>query len=199
MSPMTDAQPPPVTAPGTPPDVTHVLRRFAWLPLLAGVWAVIAGILTVVWPGGTVLAIAVILGVYLVIEGPTQIAHGIALRGHTREWWLLLLRGVADLVLGVITLVWPGITVTVLALIFGIELLLVGGFEIGAAFHARASRGQRGWYLGQGVVAMLIGIVTLVWPHVTVLALALLFGFFLIYLGVILVGGAMRLRRAARA
>jgi uncharacterized membrane protein HdeD (DUF308 family) len=178
------------------PATADAIRRSSWIPLLVGIWAVIAGVLTIVWPGGTVLALAVIFGVFLVIAGPMQIVHALRLRGHAREWWLLLLRGIADLALGVLTLVWPGITVLVLALLFGVELLLLGGLETAAAFQARVARHDWGWYLARGLVAVAIGIVTIVWPDITVFALALLLGFFLVYFGVVLALGAMQLRRA---
>ena len=173
----------------------HAIRRAAWVPLLLGIWAIIAGIVTIAWPGGTVLALAVIFGVFLVIAGPLQIAHALQIRDHAREWWLLMLRGVASLALGVITLVWPGITVWALALLFGVEFLLLGGFETAAAFHARTAGRDWAWYLARGLAAIAVGIVTIAWPGITVFALALLLGFFLVYFGVMLLLGATTLRR----
>src|SRR5438105_13328864 len=82
------------------PATADAIRRSSWMPLLLGVWAVIAGVLTIVWPGNTVLALAVIWGVFLVIAGPMQIAHALAVRSHAREWWLLLVRGGATVALG---------------------------------------------------------------------------------------------------
>jgi uncharacterized membrane protein HdeD (DUF308 family) len=178
------------------PATAAAIRRSSWMPLLLGVWAVLAGILTIIWPGSTVLALAIIFGVFLVIAGPMQIVHAVQLRGHAREWWLLLVRGVADLALGVLTLVWPGITVLVLALLFGIELLLLGGFETAAAIQARPVRRDWTWYLARGLVAIGLGIVTVAWPGITVFALALLLGFALIYLGVVLIFAATQLRQS---
>ena len=178
------------------PATADVIRRSSWIPLLVGIWAVAAGILTIVWPGGTVLALAIIFGVFLVIAGPMNIWHALQLRGHAREWWLLLLRGVADLALGVLTLVWPGITVLVLALLFGVELLLLGGFETAAAIQVRGAQRDWSWYLARGLVAIAVGIVTIAWPDITVFALALLLGIFLVYFGIVMIVGAAQLRRS---
>jgi uncharacterized membrane protein HdeD (DUF308 family) len=182
---------------GVDPASAEQIRHLAWLPLLAGVWALVAGLLTIVWPGGTVLALAIILGVYLVISGPTRIVHALRLRGRAPEWGWLLLHGVADLLLGIVTLVWPGITVFALALLLGIELVLFGVFEIAAALRVRGARPEWGWYLATGIVAALVGITTLVWPDITVFALAMLLGFCLVYLGIALIAGSVRLRRLA--
>ncbi len=178
------------------PVTANAIRRSSWVPLVLGICAVVAGILTIVWPGSTVLALAVILGVFLVVAGPLQIIHAMQLRGHAREWWLLLLRGVASLALGVLTLVWPDITVWALALLFGVELLLLGGFETAAGLHARSEGRDWAWYLARGLAAIAVGIVTIAWPGITVLALALLLGFFLVYFGIVLIMGATQLRRS---
>jgi uncharacterized membrane protein HdeD (DUF308 family) len=84
----------------------------------------------------------------------------------------------------------------VLALLFGVELLLLGGFETAAAFAARGARRDWSWYLARGLVAIAVGIVTVVWPDITVFALALLLGIFLVYFGILMIAGAIQLRRS---
>jgi uncharacterized membrane protein HdeD (DUF308 family) len=172
------------------------LERASWLPMLAGIWALLAGILAIVWPGGTVLALAIILGVYLLVAGTTRLAHALQWRGGGHGRLLLAVHGVLDVILGILTLVWPGITVTVLALIVGIDLLFFGGFALAAAFDERHAGGGPGWYLAAGISSLVVGIVTIVWPGITVYALAMLLGIVLVWLGVVLVLGAMRLRHA---
>jgi uncharacterized membrane protein HdeD (DUF308 family) len=164
--------------------------------MLAGIWALLAGILAIVWPGGTVLALAIILGVYLLVAGTTRLAHALQWRGGGHGRLLLAVHGVLDVILGILTLVWPGITVTVLALIVGIDLLFFGGFALAAAFDERHAGGGPGWYLAAGISSLVVGIVTIVWPGITVFALAMLLGIVLVWLGVVLVLGAMRLRHA---
>ena len=173
------------------------LERASWLAMLVGIWALLAGVLTIVWPGGTVLALAIILGVYLLVAGTTRLLHALQWRGETHRRLLLAIHGVLDVTLGILTLVWPGITVTVLALVLGIELLFFGGFALAAAFEARHAGAGTGWYLAAGISSLVVGIVTIVWPGITVFALAMLLGFGLVWLGVVLVLGGMRLRHAA--
>ncbi|RIK43843.1 MAG: hypothetical protein DCC55_04665 [Chloroflexi bacterium] len=46
-----------------------------------------------------------------------------------RNWWLLLIRGVLAVIFGILALVWPGITLAVLVLLFGAYALVDGIFE----------------------------------------------------------------------
>lgn len=50
-----------------------------------------------------------------------------------RNWWLFLLRGVAALIFGVLSLVWPGISLATLILLFGAYALVDGAFALAAA------------------------------------------------------------------
>ncbi|WP_229899545.1 DUF308 domain-containing protein, partial [Streptomyces capoamus] len=49
-------------------------------------------------------------------------------------WQILLTMGLATIALGVIALVWPGATLRVLGILFGVYLLATGVFQLAAAF-----------------------------------------------------------------
>ena len=59
-----------------------------------------------------------------------------------RYWWLILLRGIAAIIFGVLAFVWPGITLVTLVLLFGAYTLVDGVLALGqrswAAMSARA-------------------------------------------------------------
>jgi len=50
-----------------------------------------------------------------------------------RNWWLVLLRGLCAIVFGVLTLLWPGLSLLTLVLLYGVFALFDGGLAIGAA------------------------------------------------------------------
>ena len=64
----------------------------------------------------------------------TQLAH---------SWWSLVLRGVAGILVGLTTFVWPGITFGALVLLFGAYALIDGILGLSGAF--RASRAHSRW------------------------------------------------------
>src|SRR6266567_2956132 len=88
-------------------SVTRVDLRRSWGFVLAlGIASLLAGLLTIVWPGATILALAIVLGVFLLFAGGAEIGWSIAER-HTDGWRLILFRGIVDLIAGIVVLAWP--------------------------------------------------------------------------------------------
>jgi uncharacterized membrane protein HdeD (DUF308 family) len=63
-----------------------------------------------------------------------------AVDSFSRSWTLLLLRGVATLALGIAILVWPDLTIEVVAVLFGAYLVLFGCLEITYSFRVRKAK-----------------------------------------------------------
>jgi uncharacterized membrane protein HdeD (DUF308 family) len=82
---------------------------------------------------------------------------------------MFLFRGLAAILFGVLTLVWPGISLAVLVLLFGIFAVISG---ISAIVIALRSREEYHWgvLLFEGILGVLAGAVALVWPGITALA-----------------------------
>lgn len=112
-----------------------------------------------------------------------------------RNWWALALRGVVAVLFGLAALIWPGLTLTALVLLFGAYSLVDGIFAVVSAF-ARAGR-ERGWwaFLVEGLLGIAAGIVTLLWPGITGLVLLLFIAAWAIVTGVVEIVAAIRLRR----
>jgi uncharacterized membrane protein HdeD (DUF308 family) len=109
-------------------------------------------------------------------------------------WWLVLLRGIFMVLFGIIVLLWPGIALLTLVYVFGFYAILDG---ISAIMIGVRTRGEPhwGWMIVQGVVSVLAGVIALVWPGVTALALLFVVAFWAIVLGIGEIGGAFALRR----
>jgi uncharacterized membrane protein HdeD (DUF308 family) len=103
------------------------------LSIVAGLAGIVSGVLVIAWPGVTLWVIAVIVGLSFVLRGILQVIVGFSAEAR-REGarGLLLLSGVLSLLTGVLALAWPGATILVLAVLFGIRVLGVGLLEIGA-------------------------------------------------------------------
>jgi len=89
---------------------------------------------------------------------------------------LVIAEGALGTVLGVLVLAWPGPTATVLAVLFGINLIVAGVLQFVAAFSDAGPTGGRGLSYVLGTTSLLVGLLCLRDPLQTVAVLGLLVG-----------------------
>jgi uncharacterized membrane protein HdeD (DUF308 family) len=112
------------------------------------------------------------------------------------SWRAVAARGVAAVLFGLLALVWPGITLGALVLLFGAFALVDGAMMLAAALTgARDAQGRHLPLVLQGLLGVAVGIVTFVWPGITALALLLLIAVWAFMTGTLAIGAAIRLRR----
>src|SRR5437660_8404340 len=96
---------------------------------------------------------------------------------------MFLFRGIAAIVFGILTFVWPNLSLTILVLLFGIFAVISGVTAVAAALR---NRGEQGWglLLFEGILGILAGVVALVWPGITALAFLYLLAAWAIITGI---------------
>lgn len=114
--------------------------RHKWLYLLTGVVSIAAGVLTMVWPDITLFILAIFIGWTLLFWGIADIVHSLTFRKQMHYWWLLLIRGIISIALGVWAIAHPELTLVVLVTVIGLWAVVWGVFEIIAAFYMRHAR-----------------------------------------------------------
>ncbi len=113
----------------------------------------------------------------------------------SRYWWVSIVRGLAAVALGVFAFVWPIATIAALVLVFGAVALADGIVAIAAAIAARRLTSDWWVLLVQGLLGIAIGVLTLLYPASTALALLVLMAVWAIGLGVLQIVAAVQLRR----
>jgi uncharacterized membrane protein HdeD (DUF308 family) len=112
-----------------------------------------------------------------------------------RHWWIMLLRGVAAIVFGLLAYAWPGVTLVTLVLFWGAYALVDGVAALVGGFKAKDG-GKPMWSVVLlGVVGIAAGILTFLQPGVTALALLMLIAVWAIAHGVLEISAAIRLRK----
>jgi uncharacterized membrane protein HdeD (DUF308 family) len=105
-----------------------------------------------------------------------------------------MLRGVAAIVFGILAFLWPGLTLAVLVLLFGAYAFVDGVFLIVSAI-GEWSEVERHWLmLLEGIVGILIGIMTYFAPGLTALGLLFYIAAWSLATGVLEIAAAIRLR-----
>ncbi len=116
------------------------------------------------------------------------------LHGLAKNWWVLLLRGLASIVFGILAFAWPGITIISLVILYGAYALVDGLFSLYAAIVG-GGPAPRWWLAIVGVAGVLAGLVAFFMPGLTALTLLLLIGAWAIVSGIFEIVGAIRLRK----
>jgi uncharacterized membrane protein HdeD (DUF308 family) len=163
---------------------------------LRGVLAVIFGILALVWPRATVLALALLFGAYALLNGIGLLAAGI--RPGRDRWQRVaqIVGGILGIVAAIVTVLWPGVTAFVLVVLIGAWALVTGAMEVWAAIRLRREFTNE-WILAVvGVLSVIAGILILVRPDVGAIAIAQVIGIYALVAGVLMLISAWRLRRA---
>jgi uncharacterized membrane protein HdeD (DUF308 family) len=174
---------------------TVVEPRKAW-PLVAvrGVLAVLFGLFALIWPGATVLVLAILYGVYAIVDGIGGLMQ--AFRpgdtGHRVAYGVL---GALGIVAGVLVLVWPGITVLLLALLVGFWAIITGIAEIAAAIRLRKQIRGEAFLIAAGAISVLAGVLIVINPIAGAYGIALLVGIYALLYGIVLLVLAFRLRK----
>jgi hypothetical protein len=103
--------------------------------IVAGAIAIIAGIALIAWPEASVKTVAVIVGLAFLIWGVSVAIAAIAARGE--GYGVVVGFGVVLAIVGLVFIIWPGPTVTLLMILVGLSALLFGISAIVQAFALR--------------------------------------------------------------
>ena len=116
-----------------------------------------------------------------------------ALPTMSGTWWAMVLRGIAAVLFGLAALFWPGLTLFVLLVCFGVYALVDGLLAIVAGISA--SGGRRWLLLAEGTLGLLAGLVVLFWPGTMALVLVYVISAWAIFTGLLKVLIAVAFRR----
>ncbi|MCW2805370.1 MAG: putative rane protein [Propionibacteriaceae bacterium] len=179
-------------------------RSLSWLLILRGILAILFGIVALIWPGLTAVALAIVFGVYVLIDGAGLVVSGIRGKNQAGQFdrgrrVLFVVAGLIGIAAGIGTLIWPDITVIVLALWAGAWAVLTGASEIGAAIRLRKEMTGEWLLILVGALSVIAGLLIFLRPDIGALALAQLLGVYGLIAGVLLLIAGWRVRRAVSA
>jgi uncharacterized membrane protein HdeD (DUF308 family) len=112
-----------------------------------------------------------------------------------KNWWSLVIRGLIAILLGILTLAWPGITVGALVILFGAYALIDGIVNIAGAWRASQAHERWGVLVIEGVVGIAAALVTFAWPAITAIVLVYVIAAWAIVTGIFEIAAAVRLRK----
>lgn len=184
---------------GTGLSATLARLGQAWGWIVAyGALSVLAGIIAILWPGATLVVIAIVFAIQLLFGAVYQFVFAFAIpdeAGWLRA--LVALLAILGFAVSVYLIGHVGLTLLLLAILLGAYWIVQGFVELFVAIAHPEVRG-RPWYLVGGILSLVAGGVVVVFPTVSLLFLTIVLGFWLIVFGVTLIARAFLLRQFAR-
>ncbi|HEU5000837.1 MAG TPA: HdeD family acid-resistance protein [Lapillicoccus sp.] len=168
--------------------------NWVWL-LVRGILAILFGIMAMVWPGITTVALAVLWGCWALVDGVVNIVAGFQ-KGAAGKGWKIFF-GVVSILAGLIAIVHPFDAALILTWILGIWFIVTAIFQGVGAFSS--TRTQPRWMLiVTAVLSLLIGILFVARPGTGVLSIVLWLAIVAIIWGIFLIFAAFAARRLGK-
>src|SRR5215467_2868024 len=183
-------------------DLEGTLKRVgqAWAWILAfGIISALVGLAAIFWPSETLVVVAVVFAVQLIVGGVFRFAAAFAV--PSESGWLRALQAllaVLSFVIGIYLLGHVALSLLVLALLLGFYWMFHGITELFTAIGHSELPG-RAWIILSGILSIIVGVILVVAPGISLFALTLVVGVWLIVFGVVLVIRSLQIRSAASA
>jgi uncharacterized membrane protein HdeD (DUF308 family) len=158
------------------------IANFRTMILFRGIAAILFGIVTLAWPGLTIITFTFLFGVYAIVNGITTIAA--SLRNREEGWFLLLVEGILSILAGLIALVWPGTATFAFIYLLAAWAIVTGIIELLAPLSFPMNGGRALLMVLAGLVSIVFGIVIAGQPVSGALAVTWLIGAYAIVFGI---------------
>lgn len=180
-------------------ETPSIVRNLVKSALVLGVLNVVLGAVVLIWPGDSIVVASVMFGAYMLMSGIAQVIGAFAVDMSLSSRVLFFISGALSVMLGYFAFrdFNNGAAVWMMAIWIGVGFISQGVAATVLAVEVPALP-ERGWYVFVGVLTVIAGVVTLVWPISSVVVLAITAGAWLVVIGVTEVVWAVSARRTVK-
>lgn len=179
--------------------IPQLLARNWWLFFLRGLAAIIFGVLSLIWPGISLVTLVLLFGAYALVDGTFALAAAVVGRGNAELRWWLVLVGLLGIGIGITTFLWPGLTALTLLYFIAGWIVATGLLQIIGAIELRKAIENEWWLILNGALSVLFGILFFTMPGAGAVALIWLIALFAIAFGILMVGFAFKVKKFKNA
>jgi uncharacterized membrane protein HdeD (DUF308 family) len=171
-------------------------RSWIW-SVIRGALAIIFGLIAFFAPIETALVLALVIGIFAIVDGVIDLVDAIRHRGSAGMVGRIVL-GIASILFGLVILFWPGRSLEVLVILVGIWSVVVGILQIVVSVGHRGDR-DSGWVWGlvAGILSVLFGVLVMISPGAGLVTIIWIVGIYAILFGIALIAFGVTLRRYA--
>lgn len=169
--------------------VEQKVKKHDWGTVVAGIVLALFGLLVAFWPGLTLLTLASVAGIAFGVVGIIEIIGYFIYRNSANVTAWQLVGGFLNIILAVVFLANPFVTAISLPWLVGIVAIVYGIFAIAGGIDLKKILPSAwGWFVANGIVAIICGVLFIMMPESFVFFLAV----FLVFRGITMaIYGAM--------
>jgi uncharacterized membrane protein HdeD (DUF308 family) len=112
-------------------------HRIDWFQLLVGIAGIVAGVIAVLWPDITAIALLAVISAWAIVTGVLEIVSAWQLRKEIQGEWLLVLDGIVSVIFGVLLILFPGAGAIALVWLIAAYAIATGVMQLIHAFRMR--------------------------------------------------------------
>jgi len=164
-----------------------------WLFTLRGVFGILFGLIALIFPGPTMLSLALLFSAYMLVDGIVGIIFAVRAMRRRDQWGLLVFEGIINILVGIGAFLWPGLTVLAFVLLVAAWALVTGGLMAAASFGLNLGH-SRVWLLLGGLLSVAFGALLIITPVIGAAVLTWWMGAYALAFGIALVIFSFKLR-----
>ena len=180
----------------TPDNITAAARHHWWLFLLRGTAALAFGVLTLWWPGATLVVLMAFIAAYALVDGLVALVYAFQLRPLFDRWWVLLLQGLISGAFGVLAFLNPALSLAYIVVSVSLWMLLASVVQFLLARVQRAMGASSRWSLLGAILSLALAVAAVAYPRLTVATVLALIAWFSLVVGFVQLVVAFRVRSA---
>ena len=167
-----------------------------WMFAVRGIAAIVFGIAAFAWPEQTVTVLTWLFGLYLLVDGISLLAGLISGDPFARRnAWAVALMGIVSIGIGIASFIWTDAVALSLLYVIAFWAIVVGTLQVISAYQLRGQVDGDGWFALGGILAIVLGVLLVVYPAAGVISLVWLIAAWAIVSGVSSLVLAYRLRQ----
>ena len=159
------------------------ISKLRWALGLQGVLSVVVGIVILVWPDISLVALTILVGAYAFATGIIELGVAFTDEGKSQRGWYIV-SGLLGIALGIVVLAWPNISSLALLYVVGVYAIMIGLLGIYASFALPLDGRDTALMILASLVSILFGVVMFAKPGTGALAMLAVIAAFLLVTGI---------------
>ena len=177
-------------------ELSPLAKQLWGLAIAQGVLAILFGIVALFWPGLTVALLIVLFSVFILVWGVVGVIVGLSTLGANKFWWLEVVFSLLAIGAAVYMLRNPVDTAAIFVFFIGLTFLVRGVIDLlEGLFDRERTNDGRIFAVLAGIIGVLAGIVTLLYPVSAGLAVVWVIGLYAVLYGSLTIAFAFRAQK----